>query len=87
MLNAGEVYLTDCGERLFASFDARILSIGMNFNVRDNRMRFDRERRIVFTGANFVTCLDIQCAFYGYCPLGEQIVSQRTQSLGRTYAI
>ena len=74
MLNGEEVHLTDCGKRFFVSSGHRILPIETILNVCDNRMCFDRERRIVLTEANFVTCMDRYCAFHGYCPMDEQIV-------------
>jgi hypothetical protein len=61
----------------FGPSGARILPIEMILNVSDNRMCFDRERRIVLTEANFVTCVDRDCAFHGYCPMDEHIVPQR----------
>jgi hypothetical protein len=63
------------------------LPIETILNVCDNRMCFDRERRTLLTEANFVTCVDIHCAFHGYCPMDEQIVPQRAQSLGRILVI
>ena len=71
--------LTDCGKRFFGSSDARIWPIEMILNVCDNFMCFDRERRIVLTEANFVTCVDIHRVFHGYCPMDEQIVPQRAR--------
>jgi len=59
----------------FASPGPRILPIEMIPNVCDNPMCFDRERQIVLTEANFVTCVDRRCAFHGYCPMDEQIGS------------
>lgn len=63
----------------FGSSDARIFLIETILDVCDNRMCFDRERRIVLTEANFVTCVDRQCAFHGYCPMNEHIVPQRAR--------
>lgn len=54
-------------------------SIEIIFNARENRMCFERESRIAHTEANFVTCVDRQCAFHGYCPMDEQIVPQRAR--------
>ncbi len=79
MLNGEEVHLTDCGKRFFVSSGHRILPIETILNVCDNRMCFDRERRIVLTEANFVTCVDRHCTFHGYCPMDEQIVPQRAR--------
>ena len=73
------MHLTDCGKRFFGSSDGRIFPIEMILNVCDNRMCFDQERRIVLTEANFVTCVDRQCAFHGYCPMDEHIVPQRAR--------
>jgi hypothetical protein len=66
-----------CRKMFFGPSGARILPIEMILNVSDNRMCFDRERRIVLTEANFVTCVDRDCAFHGYCPMDEHIVPQR----------
>jgi len=55
------VYLTDCGKMFFASPGPQILPIETILNLCDNRVCFDRERRIVLTEANFVTCVDRQC--------------------------
>ena len=74
-----EAPLTDCGKRFFGSSDARILPIEIDLDACDNRMCFDRERRIVLTEANFVTCVDRHCTFHGYCPMDEQIVPQRAR--------
>ena len=73
------MHLTDCAKMLFASPGPRIFPIETILNVCDNRMCFDRERRIVLTEANFVTCVDRQCAFHGYCPMNEHIVPQRAR--------
>lgn len=66
-------------KNFFGSSDARIFPIEMILDECDNRMCFDRERRIVLSEANFVTYVDRQRAFHGYCPMDEHIVPQRAR--------